>query len=100
MIERGYCIEEGCRVPETAVTFSASHDVCGGGTGNEYVENLAKTGTQPWNKWYTGYGNSASVTQYIQRGAEPEYYISKYAFCTANDCDIRDPVSWTLTGSK
>lgn len=98
-IERGYSIDSEFRIPASSVRFEASSDVRGGGTGGEFVSNLSKEGSQDWNKWYTGGGNSGWVVQHIDN-SQTEYYITKYAFCSANDCPHRDPVSWSVRGSE
>ena len=33
-------------------TVKSSHSVQGGGTGREFRENILKSGTEAWNKWY------------------------------------------------
>jgi hypothetical protein len=99
MIEANYRIEESQRVPAAELRFTASADVRGGGTGAEYVENLKNSSTEPWDKWFTGGGRTAWVTQHINL-SEQQYYITKYALCSANDCANRDPVAWKLTGSN
>ena len=49
-------------IPSTAITYSANHDVCGGGTGREYVTNLGNDGNEPWNKWFAGGYNTATIS--------------------------------------
>jgi hypothetical protein len=92
----GYDIEYAKKLPRDIISFSASADSCGGGTGKEFVSNLGNTARQDWNKWMSGGPLECSITQRFTGGA----YLTKYALCSANDCPSRDPDSWILRGKK
>ncbi len=48
-------------IPPSIVTYSTTRDVCGGGTGREYVANLGNDGNESWNKWFAGEYNTATI---------------------------------------
>ena len=82
-------------VPEESVRLTAAGDIRGGGAGREYLENLLKSGTEPWNKW---------VHPYTQRSwVEARFTVPQrlryIGMCSANDCPDRDPAVFTLTGT-
>lgn len=82
------------------VSLRASADCRGGGTGREFVDNLKQTGTEGWNKWFTGHETSAEVLVRFSPNSDGSVglYVNKYALCSANDCPERDPHSWTVEG--
>jgi hypothetical protein len=76
------------------ISLSAAGDICGGGTGREFLSNLLNTGTEAWNKWVHPHARSSWVKMEFRRSQ----HVVGYALCSANDCPNRDPVSWTVFG--
>ena len=69
-----------------------------GGTGNEGYPNLFDGNTG--SKLCTGeiYSPSGGPYQYVIFRRSNATNVTKYSFCTGNDSDNRDPVSWELYG--
>ena len=74
------------------VGIRASHDVCGGGTGLEFKENLVKDGQESWNKWYSNQRGPWS----LQFDFDAPKTILGYTVKSANDMPPRDPKAWVL----
>jgi hypothetical protein len=85
------------RIPAADMRLSAAGDVRGGGTGREFLTNLAGEGTQPWNKWlHPGHvQRSWALAELVQPRT-----VARYGLCSANDCPHRDPIAWTLRGLR
>ena len=83
------------RVPNPVISYHASSDCNGGGTGGEFVRNLGQLGEENWNKWFSG--SSSSLYTITLTFAIP-YKVHKYSLQSANDCIERSPKSWDLIG--
>jgi len=77
--------------------LSAAGDVCGGGTGREFVANLAIDGTENWCKWYH-WSAERSWVQADFVAAAPVWCVHLYSVQAADDCPHRDPAGWVLRG--
>lgn len=86
------------RVPATALQLTANHDVNGGGTGKEFVRNLANDGTEGWNKWYSGSPTLPIVVEQQFLAPHESMCIGEYKVCSANDAPERDPTAWRIFG--
>ena len=62
----------------------------GGGTGKEYPDNLIKSGTECWNKWYQGDHHKPWAMLKSKQGS---WKIRGFGLKSANDCPYRDPGS-------
>jgi len=82
-------------IPSSNIVVSVAGDICGGGTGKEFKENLLNDGTEPWNKWLH-YGHIGS--SFIEYTFSQNYEVSEYGLCSANDCPDRDPTAWHVEG--
>lgn len=89
-------LKELNRLSECDLKVSAFRDVRGGGTGEEFVENLTKDGDRPGNKWYDG---SAGET-WIQADFNTPTRIVFLQLKSANDCPERDPYHVTFYVKK
>lgn len=79
------------------ITLSAMGDVRGGGTGEEFLDNLKNSSDAPGDKWFHPDATSSWVQASI---SGPQVRISAYGLCSANDCPDRDPSFWSLRGLK
>jgi hypothetical protein len=68
-------------------TVSAYRSVNGGGTGEEFTENLKKEGNTPGNKWY----DCSSGETWIQADFKEPHKVILVELRSANDCPERDP---------
>ena len=66
----------------------------GGGSGNEYPQNLVKSGTEEWNKWYEASSSRSWVVLHSHVGS---VRVNQISFRSANDSPARDPGSVTIT---
>ena len=80
-------------IPRHCIRLKASHDVLGGGTGAEFVENLLVDFPNAWNKWYATY-----VPCTVTYAFSSPFIIQAYGLCLANDCPHRDPMDWEIAG--
>jgi len=69
-------------------TVAAQHDVRGGGTRKEFVENILTDGQERWNKWYENKSKTSWVTADFN-GQVRE--LTSFGFKSANDVAKRDP---------
>lgn len=81
------------RIPHGAISYYASSDVRGGGTGGEFVDNLGLEGQENWNKWYC---NPESAT--IRLTFAIPFKVHQYSLQSANDVIERSPRAWDLIG--
>jgi len=82
------------RVPHAVISYHATSDVRGGGTGGEFVNNLGNAGQQSWNKWFGHDDENITITLTF---AVP-FKVHRYLLQSANDCIGRSPRSWDLFG--
>lgn len=81
----------GERIPHALITLEAAGDICGGGTGLEFVSNLANDSFEPWDKWlHPGHVQKSWVKAVL---AQP-CVVTGYSLCSANDYPERDPRAW------
>jgi hypothetical protein len=82
-------------IPASSISLHAAGDVRGGGTGREFLSNLLRDGTEPWNKWlHPGFVE----TTWIEARFDQTFTICGYGLCSANDAPHRDPIAWTVLG--
>lgn len=67
--------------------------VNGGGTGEEYPDNLKKDGSSPGNKWY----DCSSGETWIEAVFKEPTRIKFLQLKSANDCQNRDPYSISVS---
>jgi hypothetical protein len=84
-------ISELSRLNSDDWEVSAYRDVNGGGTGEEFVENLKKDGDSPGNKWYDCWSGET----WIQADFKTPRRILFIQLKSANDCPERDP--WKIS---
>jgi len=66
---------------------AAEHDVRGGGTRKEFIENILTDGQERWNKWYENRSKTSWVTADFGQVRE----LGAFGFKSANDVAKRDP---------
>jgi hypothetical protein len=92
----GGVLREPILIPKEKIAIGVAGDVCGGGTGKEFKENLLKDGKESWNKWlHPGYLYSSWI---LYDFGDHVFDVAAYGLCSANDCPHRDPIAWTLQG--
>jgi hypothetical protein len=75
---------------------SVFRSVQGGGTGEEFPENLKKDGESPGNKWY----DCCVGPTWIQANFKKPVRIKFLQLKSANDCQRRDPYDITISVLK
>lgn len=86
----------GPRLPPQYLQLSAAGDVCGGGTGREFLENLHGVEYREGDKWLDPIGRYGRQNSWVMATASQPFHLSGYAMCSANDVPDRDPVHWRL----
>lgn len=71
---------------------TAYRSVNGGGTGQEFTDNLKRSGDSPGNKWYDCWSGQT----WIQAEFIPNARIKFMQLKSANDCPERDPYTITV----
>ena len=75
---------------------SVFRSVEGGGTGEEFAENLKKDGDSPGNKWYDCYPGETWIEANFKKPVRIKFLQLK----SANDCPRRDPYDITISVKK
>jgi hypothetical protein len=70
--------------------------VIGGGTGEEYPDNLKRDGSSPGNKWYDNNSGETWIEAIFKEPTRIKFLQLK----SANDCPNRDPYSFSISVSE